>query len=65
MIILLQEKKLQASENQVLRKIFGPKNDKVGWQFRILYNMVIHDLNRSPSIVKIVKSEVLIGWACS
>jgi len=40
----------------VLRKILGLKRDEVKGQFRILNNKELHDLYRSPSIVKAVKS---------
>jgi len=48
--------KLQLFEYKVLRKMSGPKNNELSKQFRILGNKEFHDLYRSPSIVKTVKS---------
>jgi hypothetical protein len=39
------------SENRVLRKIFGPKRDKVTGDWRKWHNEELHDLYCSPNIV--------------
>jgi hypothetical protein len=44
------------SENRVLRRIFGPKRDKVTGGERKLHNEKLRDLNPSPSIIKMIKS---------
>jgi hypothetical protein len=40
----------------VLRRIFGPKRDKVTGEWRKLHNEELHDLYSSPSIIRITKS---------
>jgi hypothetical protein len=43
------------SENRVLRRIFGPRRDKVTGGWRKLHNEELHDLYSSPSIIRIIK----------
>jgi hypothetical protein len=43
-------------ENRVLRRIFGPKRDKVTGEWRNLHNEELRDLYSPPSIIRIVKS---------
>jgi hypothetical protein len=38
-------------ENRVLRRIFGPKRDKVIGGWRKLHNAELHNLYFSPSII--------------
>jgi hypothetical protein len=40
----------------VLRRIFGPKRDKVTGEWRKLHNEELHDLHSSPTIVWVIKS---------
>jgi hypothetical protein len=42
-------------ENRVLRRIFGPKRDKVTGEWRKLHNEELCDLYSSPSIIRIIK----------
>jgi hypothetical protein len=61
-LTLREEHKLRGFENRVLRRIFGPKRDKVmRWQ-RKLHNEELHELYSSPSIIRIKKSRRMI-WA--
>jgi hypothetical protein len=43
-------------ENRVLRRIFGPKRDKVMEGWRKLHNEELHNLYPLPSIIRIMKS---------
>jgi hypothetical protein len=57
MMVLSVEIKLQVFENELFRKMYGPK-DEVCKQFRI-HNQEFCDLCRYPSIIRIVKSRKL------
>jgi len=48
--------KLRVFENMVLRRIFGPRRDKVMWEWRRLHNEELNDLYSSPNIVRVIKS---------
>jgi hypothetical protein len=50
-----EEHKLRVFENRVLRRIFGPKRDRV-IEWRKLHNEELHNLYSSPSIIRIIKS---------
>jgi hypothetical protein len=52
-VILREDHRLQVFENKVHRKIFGLKTVK---QFKVLHNVEIYGLYRSPSIFKVKKS---------
>ena len=43
-------------ENMVLRRIFGPRRDKVTGEWRRLHNEELNDLYSSPSIFRVIKS---------
>jgi hypothetical protein len=49
-------------ENRVLRRIFGPKRDKVTAEWRKLHNEELHNLHSSPDIFRQVKSRRM-RWA--
>jgi len=40
----------------VLRRIFGPRRDKVTGEWRRLHNEELNDLYSSPNIVRVIKS---------
>jgi hypothetical protein len=42
-------------ENRVLRRIFGPKRDKVTAKWKKLYNEELNDLYSSPHIIQVIK----------
>jgi hypothetical protein len=42
-------------ENRVLRRIFGPKRDRVMGGWRKLPNEELHNLYSSPSIIRNIK----------
>jgi hypothetical protein len=47
---------------RVLRRIFGPKRDRVTGGWRKLYNEELHNLYSSASIIRIIKSRRM-RWA--
>ena len=53
---------MQVFENEVLRKVFGPKRDDETGEWRRLHNSEKHDLHGEPDIIRIVKSRRL-RWA--
>jgi len=55
-LTLREERRLRVFENRVLRRIFGPKKDKVTGVWRELYNEERNDLYCSPNIVWLIKS---------
>jgi hypothetical protein len=50
------EHKLREFENRVLRKLFGPKRNKVMGGWEKLHNEELHNLYYSPSKIRINKS---------
>jgi len=53
--MLREECRLRVFENRVLRRIFGPKRDKVTGELGKLHNEEFHDLYSSPNIVQVIK----------
>ena len=49
----------------MLRRIFGPKRDKLTRECRKLHNEELNDLYSSPHIVLVIKSRKMEGGACS
>jgi hypothetical protein len=54
------EHRLRVFENRVLRRIFGPKRDKVIGEWRKVHNE-LNDLYSSPNIIWGIKSIRLDG----
>jgi hypothetical protein len=61
-LTLREEHRLEVFENRVLRRIFGPKRDKVTGEWRKLHNEELHELYSSPIIIRIMKSRKM-RWA--
>jgi hypothetical protein len=53
---LREERRLRLSENRVLRRVFGPKRDKVKGEWRKLHNEELSDVYPLPNILGVVKS---------
>jgi hypothetical protein len=53
-----EEHKLRVLENRVLRRIFGPKRDRVTGGWKTLYDEELHDLYSLQSIIIIIKSRL-------
>ena len=52
---LRKERWLRVFENWVLRRIFGPKRNKVTGEWRKLHNEELNPLYSSPNIVRVIK----------
>jgi hypothetical protein len=55
-LTLREDHRLRVFENRVLRRIFGPKRDKVMRVWRQLCNEDLHNLYSSPDIIRQIKS---------
>jgi len=55
-LTLREESKLWLFENRVLRRILGPRRDKVTEEWRKLHNEELNDLYFSLNIVRAIKS---------
>jgi hypothetical protein len=49
-------------ENSALRRVFGPKRGEVTGKWRKLHNEELSDLYSSPTIVRMIKSRIML-WA--
>jgi hypothetical protein len=58
---LREESRLRVFENNVLRRIFGPKRDEVTGEWRRLHNEELYALYSSPNIILVIKSIRLRG----
>jgi len=55
-LTLREEHRLGVFENRLLRRIFGPRRDKVTVKWRKLRNEELNDLYSLPNIVRVIKS---------
>jgi len=53
---LREEHRLRVFENRMLRRIFGPKRDKVTGEWIRLHNEELNYLYLSPNIIQVIKS---------
>ena len=56
LLTLREERRLRVFKNRVLRRIFGPKRDKVTGEWRQLHNEDLNDLYTSPNIIQVIRS---------
>jgi hypothetical protein len=61
-LTLREERRLRVFQNRVLRRVFGPKRDKVTGKERKLHNDELNDLYSLPNSVRVVKSRRM-RWA--
>ena len=55
-LTLKEEHLLRVFQNKVLRRIFGPKRDKVAGEWRELYNEKLNEMYFSPNTIRVIKS---------
>jgi hypothetical protein len=53
-LTLREERRQRVFENRVLRRIFGPRSDKVTGEWWQLHNKELNDLYSSPNIVRVI-----------
>jgi uncharacterized membrane protein len=61
-LTLKEKHRVRVFENRLLWRIFGPKRDEVTGDWRKLHNEELHNLHSSPSIIRMIKSKMMI-WA--
>ena len=59
---MMEKHRLRVFEKKVLRRIFGPKRDKVTREWRKVHNKELNDLYSSSNTVRVIKSRK-IRWA--
>jgi len=60
LLTLREQRRLRVSENRVLKTEFGSKRDEVTKEWRKLHNEELNDLYCSHSIVRVIKSRIII-----
>jgi hypothetical protein len=56
---LREEHGLRVFQNKGLRRLFGPKRDKVSGGWRKLHNEELHNLNSLLIIIRMIKSRMM------
>jgi hypothetical protein len=62
---LREERRLNVFENRLLRRVFGPKRDKVTGEWRKLHNEELNDMYSLPNIVRVVCGAYGGGESCA
>jgi hypothetical protein len=60
-LVLKEEHRLRVFKNRVLGKIFGPKRDEVIGGWRKVHSEELHNLDSSPSVIRMTKSLRWVG----
>ena len=55
-LTLREEHRLRVFENRVMRRIFGPRRNKVTWEWRRLHNKELYARHSSPDIIRMIES---------
>ena len=55
-LTLWEERRLRVFENRELRRIYGPKKDKLTNELRKLHNKELNDLSSLPNIFRVINS---------
>jgi len=58
-LTLREECSLRVFGNRVLRRVYGPKRDKVTGEWRKLHNNLLNELYFSPNIVWVIKLRIM------
>jgi hypothetical protein len=53
------------SEDKLLRRILGPKRNETIGGWRKICNDELHNLYSSPNTIRVIKSRMIMGRACS
>jgi hypothetical protein len=53
-LTLREERRVRVFQNRVLRRIFGPKREKVTGEYRKVHNEELTDLYCSPNIIQVI-----------
>jgi hypothetical protein len=51
----MEERRVMLYENRVLRKIFGPKRNKLTEEWRKLHKEELYDLHCSANLIRVTK----------
>jgi hypothetical protein len=61
-LTLKEEHRLKVSENRMLRRIFGPKREKMVGGWKRQHNEEVYNLHTSSNIIKVIEPQRM-GWA--